>query len=81
MTQKQSVDPRYQSYAGKLDADIAQGHYEFIPKMQERERDVLKKSLEKKKLSEADREVLRKRYNQVTDSLKANEIRQTERQV
>jgi|JI6StandDraft_1071083.scaffolds.fasta_scaffold09050_12 hypothetical protein len=49
--------------------------------MQEREKDVLKKSLSNKKLDESQKEVLQKRYNQVTDSLKANEIRQVEKQV
>ena len=40
--------------------------------MQENEKEVLKKSLSNKKLSEPQKEVLQKRYNQVTDSLKAN---------
>jgi len=81
LIQKQTVDPRYQSYAGRLDSDLAQKSYSFIPKMQEREKDVLKKSLSNKKLDESQKEVLQKRYNQVTDSLKANEIRQVEKQV
>lgn len=79
--QKKSVDPRYQNYAGKLDSDLAQKSYSFIPKLQERERDVLKRSLSNKKLDEHQKELLQRRYNQVTDSLKANEIRSVERQV
>lgn len=81
LIQRKGVDPRYQNYAGALDPDLAQKSYTFIETLQQKEKQVLKKSLSSKKITPDQKEVLVKRYNQVTDAIKSNQSRNIEREV
>jgi hypothetical protein len=81
---KKSIDPRFESYAGSYNQDLAMKSYGFIPQLQKAEiselRKQLKSSSKRHKITPDQREVLSREYNRVTSEFKRVELQQLEQQ-
>ena len=79
-SRKKSIDPRFESYAGSYNQDLAMKSYGFIPQLQKAEMGELRKQLKgnskRHKITPEQREVLSREYNRVTSEYKRVELQQ-----